>query len=581
VTSVFPAGERFAGGFQEVAIVRFAARLLALYALVGGVGAHAQQVDLSAQIPLAQQYDKIGFFVGEATPALAVPQYRAFVDTVGQIPNSTNIFVDYREPIWSPGTYDAKWRNNATWAAGNLAALCSAEHLNRLDAEGRPTLIPIVSVGLTDDPTAYQLKLPADNPNRGSYSEAAAVAMMNEVAQGKYDLDDAANGRYRVWPAILDAFKNKGFRKIFLRIGWEQNGNWYGWQVRSEASRVAYIAAWRHVADLAHAYARANGMTIETMWSPSASYANHGISEESSYPGDEYVDIIAPTAYSPIWNATRSRDRTAYHDWSTGQNVSLPTWLANPVNRRQIWDYPTADAWNPKRGWGVPAAINFALARSKPFGFSETGTGNFGVTTSGGGPVDEGDYPIYLGERLSAAVAQGLQVELVEIWAQATGSDRLTFLSGARPLEATGWKDFGRMMAAAQSPTNLAKGKRAYPSTTESSTFSAAKVTDGSTSSMWRSKAGTDKQWIYVDLGHRYTISRVRLNWDAAYASEYTIQVHVSGNTWQTIYRTVDGNGGMDEIRGLSAVGRQIRVFATKRGSALRHYSLREFEIYP
>ena len=31
----------------------------------------------------------------------------------------------------------------------------------------------------------------------------------------------------------------------------------------------------------------ANGMTIETMWSPSASYANYGMSEESSYPGDE------------------------------------------------------------------------------------------------------------------------------------------------------------------------------------------------------------------------------------------------------------------------------------------------------
>lgn len=549
--------------------MKFTARLLALCALA-----------CSASVQ-AQQYDKLGFFVGEATPTMAAPQYRAFVSKVRQVPNSTNVFVDYREPIWSPGTYDPKWRNNATWAAGNLALLCSAQYLNRLDADGRPTIVPIVSVGLTDDPTAYQLKLPADDPRRGAYSEAAAVAMMNDVANGKYDLDDPANGRYRVWPAILDAFRNKGFRKIYFRIGWEQNGNWYGWQVRSEATRVAYIAAWRHVANLAHAYANTHGMTIETMWSPSASYANYGVSEESSYPGDEYVDVIAPTAYSPVWNPTRSRDKTAYHDWSSGLNVSLAQWLANPVNRRLTWDHPAADYWNPKRGWGLPAAISFALARSKRFSLSETGTGNFGVTRSGGGPVDEGDYPIYLGERLSAAVAQGLQVEVIEIWPQASGSDRLTFLSGQRPLEAAAWAEFGAMMAAAQSPRNLARGKRAYPSTTESGTYSAAMVSDGSVMTPWRSVAGTDKQWIYVDLGQRYSISRVRLTWDAAFASEYTIQVHVSGNTWQTIYRTTAGDGNIDDIRGLNTVGRMVRVFATKRGSTLRNYSLKEFEIYP
>lgn len=548
--------------------LRVAARLLALWMSMGAAAAHAQQ------------FDKLGFFVGEATPATAAPAYRAFVSKVQQIPNSTNVFVDYREPIWSAGTYDPKWRNNAAWAAGNLAELCAVEYLNRLDADGRPTLIPIVSVGLTDDPTAYQLNLPADDPNRGKYSEAAAVAMMNAVAAGKYDAD--GTDRHRVWPAILEVFKNQGFRKIYLRIGWEQNGNWYGWQVRSEATRSAYIAAWRHVANLAHAYAKANGMVIETMWSPSASYANYGLSEESSYPGDAYVDIVAPTHYSPIWNPTRSRDKTAYHDWTSGQNVTLADWLANAANRRVIWDYPAADYWNPTRGWGLPAAIEFALARSKRFALSETGTGSFGVTRSGGGPIDEGDYPIYLGERLAAAVARGLELEVVEIWPQASGEDRLTFLSDERPLEAAGWKNFGTMMAAAQSPRNLAKGRKAYPSSTESSTYSAAKVTDSNTSTSWHSAPGAaDKQWIYVDLGQRYSISRVRLIWDTAYASEYTIQTQVSTNTWANLYKTTAGDGGVDDVRGLTGTGRFIRVFATKRGTTARNYGIKEIEIYP
>ncbi|MBL8271347.1 discoidin domain-containing protein, partial [Steroidobacter sp.] len=533
--------------------MRAAARLLGLWMLMAAAPSPAQQLD------------KLGFFVGEATPATAAPSYRSFVSKVQQTPNSTNVFVDYREPIWSAGTYDPKWRNNATWAAGNLAQLCSVDYLNRLDADGRPTLIPIVSVGLTDDPTAYQLNLPANHPNRGVYSENAAVAMMNAVAAGKYDDDDIAAGRYRVWPAIFDAFKNKGFRKIYLRIGWEQNGNWYGWQVRSEATRVAYIAAWRHVADLAHKYAASNGMVIETMWSPSASYANYGLSEESSYPGDSYVDVIAPTHYSPVWNPTRSRDKTAYHDWTSGANVALGDWLANAANRRVVWDYPAADYWNPKRGWGLPAAIEFALARSKRFALSETGTGAVGVTRNGGGPIDDGDYGVYLGERLSAAIAQGLQLEVVEIWPQATGSDRLTFLSGARPQEANAWKEFGVMLAAAESPRNLAKGRKAYPSSTESSSYAASKITDGSTATAWRSVAGTEKQWIYVDLGQRYSISRVRLTWDAGHATEYTIQTMVSTNTWVNVYKTSSGDGGVDDIRGLSTVGRYIRVFATKR----------------
>ncbi len=547
--------------------MRVAARLLGVWMLTGAVAAHAQQ------------YDKLGFFVGDATPAMAAPQYRSFVEKVKQIPNSTNVFVDYREPIWSPGTYDPKWRNNATWAAGNLADL--AEHLNRLDAEGRPDLIPIVSVGLTDDPTVFQWNLPADDPNFNVYSEAAAVAMMNEVAAGKYDLENPARGTRRVWPAILDAFKNQGFRKIYLRIGWEQNGNWYGWRVRSEATRAAYIAAWRHVADLAHKYARTHDMTIETMWSPSASYANYGLSEESSYPGDAYVDIVAPTHYSPIWNPTRSRDRTAYHDWSSGENVTLEEWLANPVNRRVIWDHPAADYWNPRRGWGLPAAIEFALARNKRFALSETGAGNFGVTRNGGGPVDEGDYPLYLGERIAAAIGQGLQIEVIEIWPQTSGSDRLTFLSGQRPLEASGWKQFGRMLAVAEAPVNLASGRRAYPSTTESSTYSAANVTDGSKATSWRSAPGTDKQWIYVDLGQNHVISRVRLTWDEAYAAEYMIQVMLGPNNWANIYRTTKGDGGVDDIRGLGGTGRYIRMFALQRGTSARNYGLKEFEIYP
>jgi hypothetical protein len=543
--------------------------LLVLLALICSFTTHAQD-----------QFRGSGFFIGDPTPSKAEPRYDAFVRVVKQRPNSTNVFIDYHEPIWSSGAYDPQWSKNATWAAEQLALLCSTNYLNRLDAEGDPNITPMVSIGLTDDRHAYRLNLSPSDPNYGKYSEAAAVQMMQDVANGKYDVDDPAAGRHRVWPAILDAFRKKGFRKLYLRIGWEQNGNWYGWQVRSESTRAAYIAAWRHVATLAHNYAIAHGMTIQTVWSPTASYTNYGISEENTYPGDSHVDIIAPTAYSPIWNATRSPDKTAYYDWGSGQTVSLTEWLAKPVNRRHVWDYPAADYWNSQRGWGIPAAISFAISHGKPFGFAETGTGNAGVTTRGGGPVDEGDYPIYLARRLASGVHQGLQLRLVEIWAQPSGSDGSTFLSGSRPLEATGWKEFGGIMAAVQAQKNVAKGKHTYPSSTQSG-YPAAYATDGSTSTRWTSVAGDDTQWIYVDLGQRYPISRVRLSWDAAHASEYTIQTLTNGTTWTSIYTTSAGDGGVDDIRPLSGFGRYIRIFAHKRGTLLKNYSLREIEVYP
>ena len=536
---------------------------------------------LVASSLVSAQDSPIGFYIGDPTPSSAKPAYDAFVKAVRHQPVSTSLFIDYREPIWSAGTYDPKWRNNANWAAGNLARLVSPEFLNLVDDQGHSKFIPVIAVGLTDDPTVFQLSLPADHPQYGQYNEAAAIAMMNDVANGKYDLDDPSTARYRVWPEIFEAFKNKGFKQLYLRIGWEQNGNWYGWRVCSEATKNAYIAAWRHVADLAHRYAAQNGMTIRTVWSPIASFSNYGVAEEESYPGDAYVDVIAPTAYSPIWNPTRSKDRTSYYDWSTHTDVSLATWLSSVANRRQIWDYPSADYWNPTRGWGIPAAIAFAQSRSKPFGLSETGTGNFGVTVRGGGPADEGDYPIYLAQRLSPALAQGLQLELIDIWAEGSGSDGKNFLSGSRPLEATAWKEFANIIHAAQRQRNLALTRPAYASSVASSTNSAHKITDGDSATFWKSAGSPEKQWIYVDLGQRYTVSRLRLTWGESYASHYQIQTLISGTTWTNIHSTVNGDGGIDEISGLTGLGRHARIFATRRGTSASGYTLKEVEVYP
>jgi hypothetical protein len=292
------------------------------------------------------------------------------------------------------------------------------------------------------------------------------------------------------------------------------------------------------------------------------------------------VDIVAPTAYSSIWNATRTADKTAYYDWSTKQSVSLAQWLANPVNRKHSWDYPASDYWNPTRGWGVPAAMAFAMAHNKRFGFSETGTGSAGVVTKGGGPIDEGEYPLYLAERLSAAAAQGMKIEFTDIWAQPTGADGLDFLSGERPLEAKGWKEFGVIMAAIDAQRNVALARPVSASSTYSATLAAANVADGKTSTRWASNDGSSNHWIQVDLGQRYSISRIRLHWDAGYASGYKLQISNDASTWSDVFVTTTANGATDDIVGLTGLARYVRVLCTARGGSWT-YSLREVEVYP
>jgi hypothetical protein len=517
--------------------------------------------------------------MGSPTVDTATPRYIAFFNTVKQKPNVTTVFIDYRDPIWSPGAYDLQWANNSRWSAREFAKLISPQNLNRVNADGTSNIAPIVSIGLTDNVTAFQTGLPVGDPNRGKYNEATAIAMMYDVANGRYDLDDANTGRHRVWPAILDAYRDNGFRTVYLRVGWEQNGNWYGWRVNSEATRLAYIAAWRHVADLAHTYAAANAMTVKTVWSPAASYANFGINEESSYPGDAYVDVIGPDAYDSIYNATRNADRSAFYDWTTRTSVTLAQWFDNPANRRHSWDYPSSDYWNKTRGWGMPSAIAFAMAHNKPFGLSETGTGAAGTTTQGGGIADDGEYPWYLAERLSPAIAQGLQLEFMNLWAVPTGSDNLDFLSGSRPLEAKAWKEVATNMAAIGSGANIALKKHVDVSTTEAGGF-AGRAVDGDAVSMWTTSNNSAGQFIYVDLKQRYTVSRVKLSWDVLYAPAYKIQASNDATGWADVFVTNTANGGVDEIVGLSFSARYVRL-EISGGQGARKYALRELEVYP
>ncbi|MBN1410976.1 MAG: discoidin domain-containing protein, partial [Spirochaetales bacterium] len=111
----------------------------------------------------------------------------------------------------------------------------------------------------------------------------------------------------------------------------------------------------------------------------------------------------------------------------------------------------------------------------------------------------------------------------------------------------------------------------------ENTDLSPDKAVDGSTSTRWAS-AFSDPQWIMVDLGAVYNITRVVLVWETACASAYQIQVSSDGTTWTTIYSTTSGDGGTDDLS-VSGTGRYVRVYCTARATGWGN-SLWELEIY-
>ena len=126
---------------------------------------------------------------------------------------------------------------------------------------------------------------------------------------------------------------------------------------------------------------------------------------------------------------------------------------------------------------------------------------------------------------------------------------------------------------------NVALNKTYLASSIETDGTQQHKAFDGDTLSRWGSKESSDLEWIYVDLGAEFSISKVLLKWELAYAKAYQLQVSNDAVNWTTVFSTTTGKGGLDEIAGLTVTGRYVRMNATERGTEWG-FSLYEFAVY-
>jgi hypothetical protein len=124
----------------------------------------------------------------------------------------------------------------------------------------------------------------------------------------------------------------------------------------------------------------------------------------------------------------------------------------------------------------------------------------------------------------------------------------------------------------------ISQGKAVSASSEGGSGYVAKNAVDGSTSTRWASISHVDPQWIRVDLGKTYKVSKVTLVWDLSCASSYKIQTSSDGSTFSDKFSTTTGKGGTENIT-LSSSARYVRMYGQKRCRDMG-YSLQEFKVY-
>ncbi|MES2934784.1 MAG: discoidin domain-containing protein, partial [Pseudomonadota bacterium] len=137
--------------------------------------------------------------------------------------------------------------------------------------------------------------------------------------------------------------------------------------------------------------------------------------------------------------------------------------------------------------------------------------------------------------------------------------------------------------------TNLALGKVVFSTAPERDDLAASKAVDGNRNTRWSSAFGpefTDEvenaAFITIDLGAEFNVSRVKLDWEAAYGKSYQILTSKTNTDWATaipVFATATSDGAIDDISFPATMARYIRMQGVLRSSPYG-YSLHEFEVY-
>jgi glucose/arabinose dehydrogenase len=125
-----------------------------------------------------------------------------------------------------------------------------------------------------------------------------------------------------------------------------------------------------------------------------------------------------------------------------------------------------------------------------------------------------------------------------------------------------------RVWSVATSTTgeNLALNKTATASSSEFAGFGPQYAVDGNAGTRW-SSTYADGQWWQVDLGSAQQVSRVEIDWEAAYASTYRILTSTDGTNFTAAADDNATGAGFEATAFAARSARYVRVQALTRGT--------------
>jgi hypothetical protein len=128
-----------------------------------------------------------------------------------------------------------------------------------------------------------------------------------------------------------------GDADVYLRLGWEFDGDWFPWSADTPATEADYATYFQQIVQTMRAVA---GENFKFVWNPDAgAFTTSGYNVALAYPGNAYVNAIALDQYDQTWATPQTPDTA----WSV---TALPA---------------------------LTAAQQFASAQGEPLGLAEWG----------------------------------------------------------------------------------------------------------------------------------------------------------------------------------------------------------------
>ena len=115
-------------------------------------------------------------------------------------------------------------------------------------------------------------------------------------------------------------------------------------------------------------------------------------------------------------------------------------------------------------------------------------------------------------------------------------------------------------------------------SSATASSGNAALAIDGDNGTRWESAQTDDETWT-LDMGQARTFSRIKINWEGAYAKEFTLSISNDGESWSSLYvETNLTQAGWQTIDVDETTARYIQYHGTKRATGYGQ-SFWEFQV--